>query len=234
MRAWIFLATTVGVALLACACAVGQVPANFKGLSDARHAISVRAARSRSVGTEVSIEGVVSTPSGAFNSSFYDRGFALQDHSGGIFISLQYDLGLRVGERIRVSGLRGDSSGLAVVVPGDPNDVRKLVGHGKVNAVAQSTGSIAESTEGWIVEVTGWLTSPVETDLPYGYKLSVDDGSGSAIVFINLDTGIDPTRFHQGEQLRVTGFSSQYADHYEIDPRDAQDIQVVSILSHAQ
>ncbi|HEX6239890.1 MAG TPA: DNA-binding protein, partial [Polyangiales bacterium] len=62
--------------------------------------------------------------------------------------------------------------------------------------------------------------------LPYGYKFAVDDGSGEVLIFVNLETEIDVTRLAPGQRVKVTGFSSQFDDHYEIDPRDADDVVV--------
>ena len=65
------------------------------------------------------------------------------------------------------------------------------------------------------------------SDLPYGYKLSVDDGSGSVPVFVNVQTGIDVSSLKPGQKVRVIGFSSQFGTHYEIDPRWPLDVRVV-------
>jgi hypothetical protein len=176
----------------------------------------------------VTIEGVVSTPSGAFRSSFEDLGFGVQDVSGGIYVSLPFDRRLSVGQRVRVVGTRGDTQGLAILVPDHPNDVAVLKGREDVPVRPQATGSLGEGTEGWIVRLTGRLVGPVISDLPYGYKLTLNDGTGPAVVFINVETGIDPLALVPGEAFRITGFASQYADHYEIDPRFSQDIQRIS------
>ncbi len=187
--------------------------------------VAIGVARAIRPGVRVTIEGVVSTPSGAFQSSFGDAGFAVQDATGGIYVSLPFDLGLHVGERVRVVGTRGDSQGLAILVPDHPNDVVVQKGRGDVPVRAQTTASLGEATEGWIVRLTGRLVGPVTSDLPYGYKLTLNDGSGPAVVFINVETGIDAMALVPGDTFRMTGFASQYADHYEIDPRFPADVR---------
>ncbi|UJW35732.1 hypothetical protein L3Q67_19215 [Saccharothrix sp. AJ9571] len=62
------------------------------------------------------------------------------------------------------------------------------------------------------------------TDLPYGYKFFVDDGSGGLTIFVNTQTGIDLTGLTAGRTVQVTGFSSQFDTHYEIDPRFQADV----------
>jgi DNA/RNA endonuclease YhcR with UshA esterase domain len=85
---------------------------------------------------------------------------------------------------------------------------------------------VNESTEGLLVQVVGTITQAVENDLPFGYKIFVDDGSGEITIFVNTQTGIDVSGFSAGQTVSVTGFSSQFDDHYEIDPRFPADIVV--------
>ncbi|MEU4742644.1 hypothetical protein AB0G02_19575, partial [Actinosynnema sp. NPDC023658] len=89
-----------------------------------------------------------------------------------------------------------------------------------------ATGAVGEATEGLLVRVSATITGAPESDLPYGSKFSVDDGSGRLTIFVNTQTGIDLTGLVVGQSVRVTGFSSQYDTHYEIDPRFPSDIAV--------
>ena len=208
---------------------VGTVVAPVLALVNAPAGASVTAiqlARKQPVGTVVTVEGVVSTPSGAFNSSFFDRGFAVQDRTGGLFVSLQYDLQLRPGQKVRVTGAIGDSSGLLTLVPTHPDEVKVLPGKAEVEPRELRTSKVGEASEGQLVQVVGRITQAPESDLPYGYKLYVDDGSGAVVVFVNVETNIDAMAFSAGQQVRVVGFSSQYEDHYEIDPRFPRDIRL--------
>ncbi len=52
----------------------------------------------------------------------------------------------------------------------------------------------------------------------------MNDGSGELTIFVNTQTGIDLTGLAAGQTVSVTGFSSQYDTHYEIDPRFPSDI----------
>jgi len=187
---------------------------------------AIRMARKQPIGTVVTVEGVVTTPSGAFNSSFYDRGFAVQDRTGGLFVSLQYDLQLRPGQKVRATGAIGQSNGLLTLVPIHPDEVKVLPGKGEVEPRELRTVKVGEATEGQLVQVVGRITQAPENDLPYGYKLYVDDGSGALVVFVNVETNIDAMAFGAGQKVRVVGFSSQYEDHYEIDPRFPRDIRL--------
>ncbi|SDM41434.1 single stranded DNA-binding domain-containing protein [Allokutzneria albata] len=183
-------------------------------------------ARALPLGTTVTVEGTATTPSGAFESSFYDKGFALQDRSAGIYVKTASDLGVRPGRRARVTGVLTDSSGLLTIVP-SANGVALGRWGAPVLPEPVRTAAVGESTEGRLVQAIAKITKPVENDLPYGHKVYVDDGSGEVVVFVNTRTGIGVGRLAVGDWVRVVGFSSQYSDHYEIDPRFSRDVGVV-------
>jgi DNA/RNA endonuclease YhcR with UshA esterase domain len=90
-----------------------------------------------------------------------------------------------------------------------------------------ATAAVGEASEGLLVSVKGSVVAGPTSDLPYGYKLVVDDGSGELQIFVNLETDIDVTTLAVGQRVKVTGFSSQFDDHYEIDPRAPDDIVIV-------
>jgi hypothetical protein len=187
--------------------------------------VSIAEARSLPLGTEVTVDGSVTTPSGAFESSFFDKGFGLQDKSAGIYVSLQDNLGLAPRSQARVTGTLQDSFGLLILVPSDPSDVKAHGAGPKVAAEWVTTGAVGEATEGRLVRVVGTITQAPVSDLPYGYKFFVDDGTGELQIFVNTQTGIDVSGLTVGQTVSVTGFSSQFETHYEIDPRFPADIE---------
>jgi len=86
--------------------------------------ITIAEARSLPLGTVVTIDGVVTVPSGAFSSSTFDQGFAIQDRTGGIYVSVPDDLGLELRQQVRVTGTLADTvlPGLLVLV--DVTDIK--------------------------------------------------------------------------------------------------------------
>lgn len=193
--------------------------------------IPIAEARSLPLGTHVKISGVVSTPAGAFESSFYDKGFGLQDGSAGIYISTPTVFNMaKPPKRAYVTGVLKDQSGLLVVVPTDTAAVQFAIG--LVNAAEfrviepkpLKTAEVGEPNEGLIVKVQGKITQAPSSDAPYGFKFSVDDGSGEALIFVNVQTGIPMSGLAVGQVVSVTGFSSQYDTHHEVDPRSPADI----------
>ena len=194
------------------------------------HAVStipIGQARGLPLGTTVTIDGVVTVPSGAFSSSTFDQGFAIQDRTGGIYVSTSDNLGFALRTQVRVTGTLADTvlPGLLVLV--DVTDVKAHGSGPKVAPLPVATGDVNEATEGSIVRITGTISQPIVNDLPFGFIVVVNDGSGDINVFVCASTGIDVSGLSQGQTVEVTGFSGQFADHFEVDPRMQADIRVV-------
>jgi hypothetical protein len=213
----------IPVVLLALVCVGVAAPAQ----ASTRPVVSIAQARSLPLDTVVTVEGVATTPSGAFESSFFDKGFAIQDRSAGIYVSVAVDLDVAPRERVRVTGTLRDSYGLRILVPADPAAVHVRGKGPAVHPKRLTTGAVSEATEGLLVRVVATITRGPESDGQYGNKLFVDDGTGELTIFVNHQTGIDLSGLTVGQTVRVTGFSSQFDTHYEIDPRFPADITVL-------
>jgi len=191
-------------------------------------ALSIGAARALPLGTIVTVEGTVTTYSGSFATSTYDQGFAIEDASGGIYVTTADNPILDLNQRVRVTGaLADDGVGQLVIRPASLADVDRRPGFGLVFPSQEDTGDIGEATEGRLVKVEGAITRIV-VDIPYGYKVYIDDGSGETQIFISAATGINPLRIRYiqvGQEIRVTGLSSQFLAEYEVLPRLPLDIQ---------
>jgi DNA/RNA endonuclease YhcR with UshA esterase domain len=198
------------------------VPAHAEDAS--RRVVSIARARTLPLGTVVTVNGSATTPSGAFESSFFDKGFGLQDRTAGIYVSVADDLGITPRSQVRVTGTLRDSFGLLILVPNDPGAVTVHGKGPKVHPALRATGAINEASEGRLVRVVGAITQAPAADLPFGFKFFVDDGSGELTIFVNTQTNINLTSLAVGQIVSVTGFSSQFDTHYEIDPRFQADI----------
>jgi DNA/RNA endonuclease YhcR with UshA esterase domain len=189
--------------------------------------ISIAEARSLPLGTVVTIDGSVTVPSGAFSSSTFDQGFAIQDRTGGIYVSTADNLGFDLRQQVRVTGTLADTvlPGLLVLV--DVTDVKAHGAGPKVAPLSVATGDVGEGTEGSLVRITGTITQPVINDLPFGFIIFLNDGSGEVHVFVCASTGIDVSGLSPGQTIEVTGFSGEFAGSFEVDPRLQSDIRVV-------
>ena len=224
---------------LAAALTHGSVAANFKVAGPAAReqaessaqetqpkVISVKDARTLPLGTVVTVEGAVTTPPGAFKSSTEDEGFAVEDAGGaGLYVRTNVRVNLRVGSRVRVTGRLDESNGKLVLVPADGRGIEL---RGRVASALRpqkfSTREIGEATEGRLVNVAGVVTKPLQPDAPYGFRFFVDDGTGEVQIFVSASTGIPTAGLRPGRRVAVTGFSGQYKEHYEVEPRFASDI----------
>jgi hypothetical protein len=185
--------------------------------------IPIAAARTEAQGTSVTVLGTVTVPSGDFRSSSEDEGFAIQDQTGGIWVSVKKNLRLKLGQTVLVTGILGESEEKLQIVPADPANIT-LVPRGGLRV---ATGQVGSATLGYVITVEGTITEQgVVADLPYGHKLWLDDGSGAAQIYLNASTDINPRApyLKPGRRLRVTGFGNQYGTAYEVDPRSRKDL----------
>jgi len=196
------------VALLLGSC----VAVNVKNVLE----MPIAASRLQTAGTLVAFEGVVTVASGTL-----DDGFAMQDASGGIYVSRIRGAAVKTGDRVRVSG--------EIILPNKQITIEPAridaMGSGSVPApVDIKTGAVGPATEGRLIRVQGRIIGSVEDDQPYGWKIYLDDGSGRLLVFVATATRIDVKALRAGQQLRVTGFSGRYEQHTEVLPRGAGDV----------
>ncbi len=190
--------------------------------------IDIGAARLLPLGTVVTVEGGVTVPSGLLSSGgSLDQGFAIQDRTGGIYVSVATNLGLTLRQRVLVTGALADSNGFLILVPASTADV-EVRGRGpRVEPLWLRTGSVGPTNQGLLVRVVGVITQPLAPDPPFGTQVVVDDGSGPVRIFVNTSTGIDVSGLAPGQVLSVTGLSDEF-DTPEIDPRFQSDLRVAA------
>jgi hypothetical protein len=189
--------------------------------------LSIAAARRLPLGSIVTVEGAVTVAPGAFKSGTSDEGFAIQDRTGGIYVSVPADPGLQLRQQIRATGRLADNLGLLILVPTQLTPLNRPGWGQRVLPARVATGQIGEGTEGRLVELQARIAQPIGDDLPFGYRLFVDDGSGQVQAFVYASTHIDLNELQPGQRVRVVGLSGQYADHYELWPRSPGDIRRV-------
>lgn len=186
-------------------------------------AVPIAKVRDLPLGTTVTIEGRVTVPSGLFESaSLEDQGFALEDVTGGLYVHMDTNLGLHRNQQVRVTGTLGQSFNILFLEAG-PAGVELLPG----KPLLVATGEVGTATEGLIITVAGVITD-IFDDGEFGVQFSVNDGSGDVAVFVHASTGINPFEIPfiaLGKRVRVTGFSSRFADEVELQPRFRDDIR---------
>ncbi|HEU4880801.1 MAG TPA: hypothetical protein VFT45_01110 [Longimicrobium sp.] len=177
-------------------------------------------ARELGAGATVLVEGTVSVAPGAF-----DGGFAIQDHSAGIWVLAPADsVRLRVGQRVRVQGTLDEPNGQLAIMPAAIGPLEELDAPSPRDL---RTGLVNESMEGWLVKIRGRVAGAVVNDAPWGWKVIVDDGTGPVLVFVDAETNVDVRPLRPGDMVEITGFAGQYDDHYEVIPRAQVDVRVL-------
>ncbi len=165
-------------------------------------------ARELPPGATVTVGGVVTVASG-----LVDAGFALQDGPRAIYVAADSGTRLPAGQVVRVTGRLADQHGLLVVIPGSVKSAGRTA---PFPAYSIRTKRIGEITESMLVSVGGRVAAPVADDRPYGWKLTIDDGTGPLRVFVPAHQPFDPARYPVGRRLSVEGMSAQYDSTYEV------------------
>ncbi|WP_437805740.1 DNA-binding protein [Sorangium sp. So ce1078] len=195
---------------------------------DEEAVVTVAEARALAEGSAATVEGLVTVAPGTFSSATGEQGFAVQDASGGIYVSLPDALDLGLDTRVRVTGRLGQTA-QQTVLNAEAASVTVLDGAGSVGPTDVMTGDVGEPVEGLLVRVSGAVTTAVEDDQPYGFKVYIDDGSGEIQVFVHIVDGepvIDTSSFAVDQIIQVTGLAAQYEATYEVAPRRAGDLEM--------
>ncbi|MBK8256127.1 MAG: hypothetical protein IPK82_26090 [Polyangiaceae bacterium] len=201
-----------GASILATIALVGSVAAAAGA--------SIEAAKASPEGTTVTVEGVVSVPSGSYDPN--DLGFAIQAGNDGIYIHDSLGGDYQLGQTVVVTGEVGNSFGQVYGVY--PDAIQVTGSHPVHPAKKVKTGDLGEEHESRLIRVRGTVLDEVFDDAPYGWIFHVDDGSGDLTVFVYTGTGIDTSEIEPGDELEITGMGGQFIDHYELNPRFQSDI----------
>ena len=184
--------------------------------------VPIATARAGNNGDLFAVEGQVIYTPGTFNSS----GWALQDASGGIGVFYNPPPSANRNDVVRLVATRGSFSNEEQFTT--PVYFFTNLGPGMpVTPMTYTTADVgAGLSEGWLVQIEGTISGL--TACSGNYDFQVDDGSGVATVFVDVDTGVDVCALgaKNGDTVRVTGFSTQFNADYEVKPRDVNDIQL--------
>ncbi|WP_437279239.1 DNA-binding protein [Sorangium sp. So ce375] len=227
MRKTVSIRSIVSIAVTTCvlattACSSGEgSPA-----PDEEVVVAISQARGLAEGSTATVDGVVTVVPGTFNSATGEQGFALQDDTGGIYVSLPDALDLDLDTRVRVTGTLAQAA-QQTVLNAKAASVTALGEAGAVGPRDVTTGEVGEPVEGLLVRVGGRVTKAVEDDQPYGFKVYIDDGSGEIQVFVHIVDGqpvIDTASLAVDQDITVTGLAAQYETTYEVAPRSTADL----------
>lgn len=178
---------------------------------------SIAQARQERASTIVTVEGIVTVASDTF-----DDGFAIADASGGVYVFDSLGTHYELGDHVRVDGIlaaRNDELGIR------PSAIDRVGTATVPQTVDVTSGSVGAAQVGRLVRVHGRVQGELVDDWPYGWKMYLDDGSGAALVFISMSTGIHIDPLRNAPEITASGYCGRYKDHYEILPRTQDDLR---------
>jgi len=186
--------------------------------------VSIADAREAPDGGAVEVEGVVLADQGTYD--FQGRDTYIQDGTGGVRLwALDGDLGLEVGDSVRVSGAMGtfrEERQLNVTT-------LTVLGTGTVPAPRPVTGAEINSFEfDGQLAVTGAVVV-VEVQVGAGgfgdHNVTVEDEAGDTfVVRMESPNEIPPEFWEEGDVHVVTGVLGRFFDDGQIKPRGFSDV----------
>jgi len=188
-------------------------------------AITIASARGIADGSVVTVEGVALTA-----GDFTDGGGYVADATAGIAV-LVADGTFTRGQLLHVTGTLDDRYAQRTIRASADSISILGVGTAPLPADAE-TGSIGESDEGSLVELTGHITS-LATTLSSGIAWDLDDGTGPIRVLVGIATGIDTSPWARGTGVTLIGVVGQRdstgtgMSGFRVQPRDPADILAV-------
>jgi DNA/RNA endonuclease YhcR with UshA esterase domain len=189
--------------------------------------ISIADVEKLPLGTEVTIEGTVTVASGSFGSSFSDEGFQVQDRTGGMYIAIKTDLHLTVGQKVRLKGKLTETPLKFPIIESDQNEVHVVPGTARPKPISLATGKVGEPAIGRLIKISGTVTKPVDEVAPYGFRFSVDDGTGEIIAYVSTSTGISQKDLLVGQKVEMIGIGGKFNQRYQIYPRSPSDVKLI-------
>lgn len=209
-----------GSNLITNAVTVGNVPAEQLPEEEGPipAAITVAEARTKAVGTTVTIEGVVTTEPGAFGG----QAFYLQDETAGIYV-FQHTSGFHAGDKVKVTA--------ATTIYNSEFELTDIVaiektGTASVPAPIEVT-AITDGNQGQLVQLKNVTIENIISATPVGsfeFDAVAADGATTHIR-VDTRTGVTETSFPYtaGDKIDITGVSAIFKDVYQLKPRSLND-----------
>ncbi|WP_431523584.1 DUF5689 domain-containing protein [Paenibacillus amylolyticus] len=209
-----------GSNLITNAVTIGNVPAEQLPEEEGPipAAITVAEARTKAVGTTVTIEGVVTTEPGAFGG----QAFYLQDETAGIYV-FQHTSGFHAGDKVKVTA--------ATTIYNSEFELTDIVaiektGTASVPAPIEVT-AITDANQGQLVQLKNVTIENIISATPVGsfeFDAVAADGT-STHIRVDTRTGVTETSFPYaaGDKIDITGVSAIFKDVYQLKPRSLND-----------
>ncbi|WP_223701402.1 DUF6359 domain-containing protein [Sutcliffiella deserti] len=182
--------------------------------------VTIAEARAAAKGTEVTIEGVVTTTSGAFGS----KGFYVQDETAGTYV-FQNSEDVVPGDVVKITGVVGEYNG--------EFQITSLTSFEKAGTeevpvpLKVLVEEVNSSNEGQLVRVEGVEISDLTSVNSFGtFEFVASKDGESVVVRVDNRTGLnfENFAFENGDIVSITGVSSIFNDVIQLKPRGMADI----------
>lgn len=191
---------------------------------------SIGEVRQLSDGTEVVAEGIVTVNSEAISNGNQFSTY-IQDETGGVnlFLFTQGKIPeLEKGDYVKVTGKLASYKGLKEIVPASIDILAKdqlLPEAQQITLKDLQNKEIAESYEGELIRVNGYITSIPGSPAGGGYNIPFMDKNYHSTSLRIMENSLDITQVIEKQWYDVTAIVSQY-DDYQLIPTGQEDMQV--------
>ncbi|MEO2205306.1 DUF5689 domain-containing protein [Paenibacillus pabuli] len=209
-----------GSNLITNAVTIGNVPAEQLPEEEGPipAAITIAEARTKTAGTTVTVEGVVTTEPGAFGG----QSFYLQDETGGLYV-FQSTSGFHAGDKVKVTAataLYNSEFELTDIV------AIEKTGTADIPAPVEST-TVTDENLGQLIQLKDVTVENMVSATPVGsfeFDAVAADGT-STHVRVDTRTGVTESSFPYaaGDKINVTGVAAIFKDVYQLKPRNLND-----------
>ncbi|WP_407271237.1 DUF6359 domain-containing protein [Radiobacillus sp. PE A8.2] len=188
--------------------------------------VTIAEARAASIGSEVVVEGVVTSTPGSYGG----KNFYVQDMTGGLYVYTTLDEGLKIGDEVRLSGTTDEYNGLFELKP----TIMEKTGAGPVVPAKQLTpAQLGEAVEGQLAVVKGATISDLEEKSYGSIEFTATKDGETVSVYVDNRTGLKflDFAFENGDVVDITGIITDYKGTYELNPRMAEDIEAAETVN---
>lgn len=166
---------------------------------------------------EIKISGLVT----AMPNIFFSDRLYIQDETAGTRLKLKngtWPSNIEIGTRLTI---KGKIKTYYLEKELQITDISEIEISSKETVIPFSikTGEISQ-WEGALVKISGTIT---ETS---GDTFYIDDGTGSAKIYIKDKTGITLPQKHKGDKAEITGIVNNWSGNFRILPRITEDIKI--------
>lgn len=191
---------------------------------------SIGDARELSDGTNVMVEGIVTVDNAAISNGAQFTTY-IQDETGGINL-FSYEQGdlpdLVKGDRVQIVGELASYNGLKEIVPASIEILESDQALPEAQTITLEDlqdPAIAESYEGQLVQVNGYINTIPDSPAGGGYNVALVDAEFNGTTLRVMENALDISQVESGLWYDITAIVSQY-NTYQLIPTGQEDLQV--------